>query len=201
MLGRARLSRHLCRESTRVPPGGARLSALKPSSDYTSQPSTSQIAPQRLVADRIPGADPQLIVSTPVARQLHTDVEVPTFPPDQLDERDPNRTTALLDSEEHRPEHRGGHVLEDELGILGAQAARVADTGDRLLVQPHTARCRRQPEIRNDILGDGADHLHPARPSARAEDCFEIELPGSVPYAHGVALAGVACLTRGQQVA
>src|SRR5688500_8850104 len=118
MLGRARLSRHLCRELTRNPPGGARLSALKPSSDYTSQPSTSQIAPQRLVADRIPGAHPQLILSTPGARQLHPDVEI-ALPANQLDERYACRAAAVLDPEEHRPQHRGRHVLEDELRILG----------------------------------------------------------------------------------
>src|SRR5687767_10893111 len=102
MLGRARLSRHLCRELTRNPPGGARLSALKLSSDYTHQPSTSQIAPQRRVADRIPGADPQLVVATAADGELHADVEVALLVADLLDQRDPQGTAPRLEPEEHR---------------------------------------------------------------------------------------------------
>src|SRR5688572_4797448 len=199
MLGRARLSRHLCRELTGNPPGGARLSALKPSSDYTSQPSTTQIATKCLIADRITGADPQLVRSTSRLGELHSDVQVAILSPDQLHQRDPQRAAALLDAEEHRPEHRRGHVLEDELRVFGAQAASITDARDRLLVQPYAAGARLQPEIVDDVLGDGADHLHPARPSTGPQDRFEIELPRSMPYAHGVALARGACLTRGQQ--
>src|SRR5688572_12677130 len=134
MLGRARLSRHLCRDSTRDSPGGARLSALKLSSDYTPQPSTPQIAPQRLVADRIAGTDPQLVVPVTVPRQLRADIEVASLTTNQLDERDPRRVAALLEAEEHRPEHRRRHVLENELRILGAQPSGVADAGHGLLV-------------------------------------------------------------------
>src|SRR5687768_154042 len=127
MLGRARLSRHLCRDSTRDSPGGARLSALKLSSDYTPQPSTPQIAPQRLVADRISGTDPQLVLAVTIPRQLRADIEVSSLATNQLDERHPCRIAAVFQSEEHGPKHGRRHVLEDELRILRAKPARITD--------------------------------------------------------------------------
>src|SRR5688500_11482065 len=145
-VGRARHSRHLCRGSQLEPPGGARLSALEPPCNYTLQTPATQISPQRLLTHRVPRAHPHLVAVTRTDPS-RAQVQIPALAANVLSERDAQRVALVLPPTEHRMQHRRRHVLEDELRVRDRQVPLIRDVGNRLLMEPYTARRRRQSEL------------------------------------------------------